>query len=167
METKKAFILIFLCIVYVASFGQTEYDKKLSSLYKNTVKTITPSEAQKKIENQEKIILVDSRAREEFEVSHIKGAIFLDYDSYSVDDLKKLPIDQKIIVYCSVGYRSERIGEKLQSLGYKNVYNLYGGIFEWKNEGLSIVNKSGIPTDSVHTYNKSWSKWLTKGIKVY
>jgi hypothetical protein len=70
-------------------------------------------------------------------------------------------------VYCSVGYRSERIGEKLLKLGYTDVVNLYGGIFEWKNQGLDVYNSSNYPTDSVHTYNKSWGKWLVKGIKVY
>jgi 3-mercaptopyruvate sulfurtransferase SseA len=70
-------------------------------------------------------------------------------------------------VYCSVGYRSERVGEKLQKLGYQNVYNIYGGIFEWKNEGMQVVNRQNQPTDSVHTYNKNWSKWLLKGVKVY
>ncbi|MCA6407991.1 MAG: rhodanese-like domain-containing protein, partial [Cytophagales bacterium] len=89
------------------------------------------------------------------------------YGSYSIEDLKKLPKNEKIIVYCSVGYRSERVGEKLQKLGYQNVYNIYGGIFEWKNEGMPVVNRQNQPTDSVHTYNKNWSKWLLKGVKVY
>ena len=75
--------------------------------------------------------------------------------------------DQEVIVYCSVGYRSERIGEKLQKAGYTNVKNLYGGIFSWKNEGNEVVRDADIPTDSVHTYNKSWGKWLLKGIEVY
>ena len=71
------------------------------------------------------------------------------------------------LVYCSIGVRSENIGEKLQQLGYTNVYNLYGGIFEYKNEGGTVYNLQNKPTDSVHTYNKKWSKYLTKGNKVY
>ena len=35
------------------------------------------------------------------------------------------------------------------------------------NEGHTVVNQEAQPTDSVHTYNRSWSKWLQKGIKVY
>jgi predicted sulfurtransferase len=66
-----------------------------------------------------------------------------------------------------VGYRSEKVGEKLQELGFQNVKNLYGGIFQWKNEGFEVENSLSMPTDSVHTYNKRWSKWLLKGVRVY
>jgi predicted sulfurtransferase len=72
-----------------------------------------------------------------------------------------------IVVYCSIGVRSEQIGEKLLKLGYKNVYNLYGGIFEYKNSGGKVVNNQNKVTDSIHTFNKTWSAYLTKGIKVY
>ena len=167
METRRTISLIITLFVALTAAAQSAYDKKLAFLYRNTVPTITPAEAQKKITNHEKIVFIDSRAKEEYNVSHIKDATFLNYDSYTTDDLKKLPIDTKIIVYCSVGYRSERIGEKLLSLGYKQVYNLYGGIFEWKNKGYTIVNKINQPTDSVHTYNQNWSKWLINGVKVY
>ena len=40
-------------------------------------------------------------------------------------------------------------------------------IFDWKNQGNNIVNENNLETDSVHTYNKAWSQWLYKGIKVY
>ena len=72
-----------------------------------------------------------------------------------------------IIVYCSVGIRSEDIAEKLQKAGYKNVFNLFGGIFEWKNKQNVVVDTNNNPTEKVHTFSKEWSKWLKKGIKVY
>lgn len=71
-----------------------------------------------------------------------------------------------VIVYCSVGYRSERIGEKLQDAGFINVQNLYGGIFKWVNEGMPVYNSIG-PTKQVHGYSRSWGVWLQKGEKVY
>jgi predicted sulfurtransferase len=69
-------------------------------------------------------------------------------------------------VYCSLGVRSEDIAETLQKAGYTNIKNLYGGIFNWKNNNLPVVNRQQKPTDSVHVYSKQWGKWLTKGIKV-
>lgn len=51
-------------------------------------------------------------------------------------------------------------------MGFKNVSNLYGGIFEWVNQAHEIVNDSG-KTDSVHAYNRFWGMWLQKGKKVY
>jgi rhodanese-related sulfurtransferase len=166
MEKRKIIGVVFLFVAF-STVAQSDYDNKLKSLYRNTVKTIQPAEVKALMAKGEKVILLDTRAPEEFNVSHLAGAQFLNYESYSTDNLKKIPANSKIIVYCSVGYRSERVGEKLLKLGYKNVFNIYGGIFEWKNEGLEVVNKLNHPTDSVHTYNKNWSKWLVKGVKVY
>jgi rhodanese-related sulfurtransferase len=166
MEKRKTIGLIFLLGLSFSVFAQSEYDKKLESLYNNTVRTIPSQEAKKLIGNP-KVIFIDTRSPEEYQVSHLSGAKFLDYDSYSTDDLKKFPKDCKLIVYCSVGFRSERVGEKLLTLGFTDVVNLYGGIFEWKNENFQVVNRFSQPTDSVHTYNKNWSRWLKKGIKVY
>ena len=71
------------------------------------------------------------------------------------------------MVYCSLGVRSEDIAEQLKKAGYNKVKNLYGGIFEWKNNGFPIYNLENKETDSIHTFSMKWSKWLKKGIKVY
>ena len=52
-------------------------------------------------------------------------------------------------------------------MGYTKVYNLDGGIFDWKNQSQIVVNHLNLPTDSIHAYSKVWSIWLHKGIKVY
>jgi predicted sulfurtransferase len=68
-------------------------------------------------------------------------------------------------VYCSIGVRSEKNRREINKSRIQNVYNLYGGIFEYKNEEGKVVNNQNKVTDSVHTYNKRWSEYLTKGIK--
>lgn len=136
----------------------------MQSLYSNTVPLIKAEELLNKVQD---VYLLDTRAPEEFQVSHIAGARLIDYDNFKLKQVKDIPKSAEVIVYCSVGYRSERIGEKLQKAGFENVQNLYGGIFDWKNQGLAVVNKQEIPTDSVHTYNKKWGQWLYEGIKVF
>ncbi|MEP5611519.1 MAG: rhodanese-like domain-containing protein [Cyclobacteriaceae bacterium] len=145
------------------SCGQKTFDEKMNSLYKGTVPLITTSE----LSGKTNTIILDTRSPEEFDISHIPGATMIDYNSFSKSDVKNLEKDAEVIVYCSVGYRSERIGEKMQKMGFTNVKNLYGGIFDWKNQDKEVLNKNQQPTDSVHTYNKSWSQWLYKGVKVY
>ncbi len=107
--------------------------------------------------------------KEEFDVSHLTDAVWVgdkEFDSTKV--LKDIPDKGKpIIVYCSIGVRSEDIGEKLLDLGYTNVQNLYGGIFQWKNKDRVIYNPKEQPTDSVHAFSKYWGKLLSNGIKVY
>ena len=62
-------------------------------------------------------------------------------------------------MYCSVGYRSERIGEKLIKEGYSNVFNLYGGIFDWVNNDNPVYDFNE-KVYKVHAYNKDWGKWV-------
>jgi len=117
-----------------------------------------------------KVVLLDSREPKEFKVSHLKNAICVGYDNFDINKtIKKLPADKntKIVVYCSLGIRSEDVAEKIKKAGYTNVYNLYGGIFEWKNQDNTVVNSKNKPTKKVHTFNKDWSKWLLKGEKIY
>ncbi|GAB4246194.1 MAG: hypothetical protein Tsb0034_25080 [Ekhidna sp.] len=136
----------------------------MESLYKKTVPLIKAETLKPKLSE---VVILDTRAKEEFEVSHIPGARFVNYNDFEVKQVEDIPKDQEVIVYCSVGYRSERVGEKLQKAGYSNVKNLYGGIFGWKNEGNEVVGMNNLPTDSVHVYNRLWGKWLFKGTKVY
>ncbi len=116
-----------------------------------------------------KAIILDSRETREYEVSHLKDAICVGYDNFNIDSIQKLypHKDEKIVVYCSLGIRSETIGEKLKKAGYTNVFNLYGGIFEWKNKGFPVLDPEGKATEKIHTFNKDWSKWLEKGEKIY
>jgi 3-mercaptopyruvate sulfurtransferase SseA len=72
-----------------------------------------------------------------------------------------------IVVYCSLGVRSEDIAEQLKKEGYTNVYNLFGGIFEWKNSNHKVYDNKEEPTENVHAFSKKWSKWLLKGNKIY
>ncbi len=115
-------------------------------------------------------ILLDARELKEYQVSHIKDAIYVGYNDFDKNKtLEKLPKDKtkKIVVYCSLSIRSETIAHKLMQAGYTNVFNLYGGIFEWKNNNFTVVDSLGKATNKVHTFNKKWSKWLKKGEKIY
>jgi len=138
-------------------------EKKLESMLNYTVPVIKTEEL-KKIDKS--VVLLDTRSREEYQTSHIEGATFINYKDFSAEMMEGIDKEDTVVVYCSVGYRSEKIGEQLQKLGYKNVKNLYGGIFDWKNKGNEVINETG-KTDSVHTYNRLWSQYLTNGVKVY
>ncbi len=116
--------------------------------------------------NDAKPIVLDARERNEFDVSHLENAMWVGYDDFDLTRVENIAKDQPIVVYCSVGYRSERIARQLIKAGYTDVKNLYGGIFQWVNSGHAVVNSSG-STDTVHTYNKKWSKWLTEGVGTY
>lgn len=142
-----------------------EFYAKLHEMYKYTVPLIKPSELQTK--GAENFVLLDAREKKEYEVSKLPGAVYVGYNKFESEAIADIPKDRPIVVYCSVGYRSERIGEKLKKMGYTQVYNLYGGIFEWKSTDQEVVDKDNKPTEKVHAYNKDWGQWLRKGTKVY
>ena len=158
------YILTFLSFTFAN--GQTALDSLLQKENKESIPYITVEELIKKKD----IVLLDSREKIEFETSHIENATFVGYDKFKLKKIKKLlPKDKNepIVVYCSLGIRSEDVAEKLKKAGYTNVYNLYGGIFEWKNKNNPVINIKGEETENVHTFNEDWSIWLKKGIKIF
>ena len=159
------FLLLFLSLANV-TFGQS---KKFERLLKNNLKGSVPILRVSEIESNVDYVFFDARETKEFQTSHIKGAIPIGFDSFDVQIIEQSYPNktQQIIVYCSIGVRSELVGEKLRAAGYTNVYNLYGGIFEWKNQSNQVVDSIGVPTQKVHTYSKEWSRWLSNGEKIY
>lgn len=161
-------ILILLMFGFLSCEAQVEseaFNLLLKSMLKNSVPTITVQELSKK--NTSEIAFLDAREREEYEVSHLKNAIWIGFKDFDISRMKGIDRNQNIVIYCSIGVRSEKIGEKLMAADYKNVNNLYGSIFEWVNEGNQVFDSENQPTRKVHAYNKKWGIWLTEGEKVY
>ena len=160
---KQLFIIGFALLSGI-SFAQKQLSKLLDKENTGSIPYIYVEELAKS-----KVILLDTREQKEYDTSHLDNALFVGYDFFNLDTIiKQIPNkDSQIVVYCSLGIRSEDIGEKLNKAGYQNVKNLYGGIFEWKNNNFPVYNSAKKETDSIHTYSKVWSKWLKKGIKVY
>ena len=162
---KKIAVLFLLISTTITA--QKKLDKLLNKWNKKNVPYISVETLALPKTNA---ILLDAREKKEFEVSHLENAICVGYDKFKLKEtLAKLPEDKnaKIVVYCSLGIRSETVANKLIEAGYTNVFNLYGGIFEWKNANFQVVDTLGKETEKVHTFNKDWSKWLKKGQKVY
>ncbi|AFZ51500.1 rhodanese-like domain-containing protein [Dactylococcopsis salina] len=106
-------------------------------------------------QKEQNLQLIDTRKVEEYAVSHLPNAEHIP----DLETAKKhLNPNQLIIAYCSVGYRSSRLAKELQQLGYDQVWNLEGSIFQWANEGRTLMQNDQ-PTKQVHPYSKNW-KWL-------
>lgn len=94
------------------------------------VHSISPADA-KALMDSEEVVLLDVRTQEEYNESHIEGALLVPYDEVS-KHLDELPADKDapIIVYCRSGSRASAAGQTLIKLGYTQVYNM-GGISGW------------------------------------
>ena len=108
-------------------------------------------------------LLLDARTEEEYAVSHLKTAIAINLTKKDFFDTLNISIDTPIVVYCSIGYRSAIVAQKLQQAGFSQVFNLSGGIFEWANEHrpmFQLLSQKLHLTTFVHPYNRTWGKLL-------
>ncbi|MFC3197397.1 rhodanese-like domain-containing protein [Parapedobacter deserti] len=142
-----------------------EFALLLKRAYRHSVPTVSVSELKSMIKRG--AIVLDAREQEEFEISHIKRARHVGYIWFDMRKVYDIPKTDTVVVYCAIGKRSERIGEKLQRAGYQHVYNLFGGIYEWANQRNPVYNCSNIQTTEVHIYDDDWSRWLENASRVY
>lgn len=160
-------IILILSIFFCSTISaQKDLDQLLKKYNSNELPYISVEELAMPKTNA---IILDSRELEEYKVSHLKNAIHVGYDTFNIKKVESLIPDKSnaIVVYCSLGIRSETIGSELLKAGYTNVSNLYGGIFEWKNKNFTVVDSLNNNTERIHAFSKSWSKWLTNGEKVF
>lgn len=128
-------------------------------------------------EEGKNVVIWDCRPEEEYVVSHIPGAVRVDFQNDAQEILKKLPdLDNRTVVcYCSVGYRSSLVVEKVQEYYKKTgdesgtipveMYNLEGSLFKWANEGRPMINVNKTKTPYAHPYNPVFGKLLDSRLR--
>ncbi len=153
---KPFALLSFTFLALQTEAADPEFETMLDDLLDGNVGQITTEQLAAK---SGKFLLLDSRSREEYDISHLKGAHWVGFDKFDAENFDKIDRDTPLVVYCSVGKRSEIVGEKLEKAGFKNVANVRGGIFQWANEKRPLVDAAG-PTKNVHPFSRKWGKWL-------
>jgi rhodanese-related sulfurtransferase len=104
------------------------------------VTNMNVSEFSKKI-SEAGVITVDVRTPGEFMTGHIQGAQNIDFESGSFEsDIAALDKNATYAVYCRSGNRSGQAVAMMHDAGFHNVYNLEGGIIDWTNSGMMLVN---------------------------
>ena len=143
MMKKKVTYPLFLVFMVIAllafgkgSIAETDSPKEETQVIKN----ISPRDAHVLIEKNKKnpdFVILDVRTPEEFSEGHIENAVNLDF--YSDDfkeELDKLDKNKTYVTHCRSGGRSAKTLNLMKELGFKEAYNITGGIVEWENEGL-------------------------------
>ena len=101
----KKIILVILSLIPLSLFAQiknNDFKQMLDNMYNHTVPLIRVDS----LKNLKNVFLLDTREREEFEVSHLKNARNVGYIWFDMRKIYDIPKDAVVIVYCSVGYRS-------------------------------------------------------------
>ena len=112
------------------------------------------------------VVVLDARAAEEFAVSHLPGARLVGADAGLAGRLAAAAPDARVVVYCSVGYRSAALVDRLREQGHANAVNLEGSIFRWAGEGRP-VHRDGVRVEQVHPYDDRWGALLPRALWAY
>ena len=147
MKKVKVYIVLFLIGCF--SFGGMYYVSATKERAKATVKkeevnlnfTTVPTQLyQELLTAEDQAVLIDVRISGELVSGKLKDAINIDVTSGSFEtELVKLDKTRPYFVYSAIGDRGERAMNIMKKLGFSEVYNLSGGIREWKLEGEEVV----------------------------
>jgi rhodanese-related sulfurtransferase len=163
----KLVIIFVLGFTFTSLIGQEiDPDYKIMIEKKYEFPTISPDSASSILYNSN-VVFLDTREPEEYNVSHLPNAILFGYDAPNWKAVDTLSKDKTVIVYCSIGVRSQNIAEDLEEKGFSNIKNLYGGIFLWADQSREMVDLQNNETAKVHGYNKFWGRWVKKAETVY
>ena len=128
MNKLFAAVSVVFMLMSSCTIGQTKYDIELDEFEKKMA--------------SEKYLLVDVRTAEEFSEGHIKGAINIDYFSATfADGISKVGFEIPVLLYCRSGNRSGKAMKIMKELGFKEVYNLEGGIKGWISENNPVITE--------------------------
>lgn len=141
---KKLIVLFFLIVLTGCGKAQNNGDSNLSA-----------TEFAKKLNQTKDAQLVDVRTPEEFRNGHLKNAMNIDWNTDDfAEKVKALDKDKPVFLYCMSGPRSTAAAEKLQEMGFKNVYEMQGGMMKWRNANLPEIKASTSAGMSLSQYNE-------------
>jgi len=140
-RTSLPLIVVFLYLALGSGCSRKEGIKE-EKLYRD----ITPAEVKQRLENSDKLMILDVRTKDEYEsqTGHLPGAILIPVQElenrfHELDSLK----GKEIVAYCLAGGRSARASKFLGERGFK-VLNMVGGITAWnemKGDTLKVMEK--------------------------
>jgi len=107
-------------------------------------------------------IVVDVRSPVERNISIIEGSIDQAHFERNFDSYQK----KKVVVYCTIGYRSGYYAKALRQQGL-DAYNLSEGILGWIQAGGSLVNTDGQITPKVHVYSRPWDLAVKDHVAIF
>jgi rhodanese-related sulfurtransferase len=123
---KAKSLLLPICISSLVLFNCKQVEKEA------IVELITVEEMDSLLA-MGKVQLVDVRTPEEYAKGYIEGAVNIDFRDENFEDLiTKIDKTKPVIVYCARGGRSSRCASYMKKAGFTKIYDLDGGITEWK-----------------------------------
>jgi len=103
------------------------------------VSLLDPETFQAMLQKDPSVQLIDVRTPEEFNQGYLEHAVNLNiHDADFTQKIGQLDKSQPLMVYCAVGGRSGTAVKQLKEMGFLKVYDLKGGVRDWKAAGLPL-----------------------------
>lgn len=99
--------------------------------------SISPLAAKTLIETRKDLQLIDCRSPEEFRTGALPGSTLIPFWEFTKGNYS-LEKDKPILLVCAVGGRSLAVGQLLATKGYREVYNLRGGLEAWIEQRVPL-----------------------------
>ncbi|WKN44118.1 rhodanese-like domain-containing protein [Tunicatimonas pelagia] len=129
MKTPARIVVYLLWIIVLPS---------VESCAQSEVPLIEADALQKLVQEDNSVVVLDTRSPEEYQSGHLENARFVNYATFQLSDVQDIPLDSLVVVYCLSGGRSGRVAQQLLKAGYQDVKNLNGGIRSWQTAGFNV-----------------------------
>jgi glyoxylase-like metal-dependent hydrolase (beta-lactamase superfamily II) len=107
------------------------------------IERLSPQFAAELFASNQPPLAIDVRAPREREQKHIDGSLSMPLN-HLVRDMKALPKDRALLVYCAGGYRSSIAASVLMAGGFDSVCEIAGGLAAWESANLPVQSLKGV-----------------------
>jgi phage shock protein E len=98
-------------------------------------KDVTPDEAERLLQLQPDVVVIDVRTSEEYALGHIRGAINVDFFDRDFAEKLKKHEGKTVLVHCASGGRSGQTITKIKDANFPAIYHLKSGFSGWQAAG--------------------------------
>lgn len=135
-------ITLFFVISLTLSCKENKIEEQKTTKSEQQIiinKKLVASDFNATIENKS-VQLIDVRTPKEYKDGHIKNSENIDfYDTDFLTQMNKLDKNKPLYIYCRSGGRSGKAAIQLKEQGFTKVYDLQGGILDWKKNNLELI----------------------------
>ena len=122
----------------VAAFGIAAFTAA-ASVAADKIADVNPAKALDIIKNNKNVMIIDVRTPGEYNEGHFEGAINLDYNGgVFKEKISGYDKNNAYVLFCRSGRRSKAALDIMKELGFKEVYNIEGGMLKWNEEKLPL-----------------------------
>lgn len=137
--------LLSTLLVLISCFSCQSQNNNASIANQQDFK-LSPAAFQKTINSTKDAVVMDVRTPDEFNSGALVNAVNIDFrDKYFETRVKDMDVNKVYFVYCLSGGRSGNAAEFMRKNGFKNVYEMAGGMLAWHKAGLPVTQSTNAP----------------------